>query len=107
MFQMKTVRAFAILTLAAVLVCASSTPAHAAQRSAPAGILGWLESVWTEGIGGLWRTERPAPSRAKVPGQTKEGTCINPDGCANVLTGSPGPSCTRFNDQGACIDPNG
>jgi hypothetical protein len=107
MFPMKTVRASAILTLAAVLVFASSAPAHAAQRSAPGGIWGWLESVWTEGIGGLWRTERPVPSRGKVPGPTKEGGCVDPNGCARSLAGSPGPACSRFNDQGVCIDPNG
>jgi hypothetical protein len=107
MFQMKTVRAFAILTLAVALTLASSAPAHAAQRPTPAGIWGWLESVWTEGIGGLWRTERPVPERGKVPGLAKQGTCVNPDGCARSLAGSPGPSCSRFNDQGGCIDPNG
>jgi hypothetical protein len=107
MFQMKTVRAFAILTLAAVLVLAGSAPAHAAQRSAPGGIWGWLESVWSEGIGGLGRTERPAPSREKTPGQVKQGVCVDPNGCANFLTGSPGPACSRFNDQGVCMDPNG
>lgn len=107
MFQMKTVRAFAILTLAAVLVLAGSAPAHAAQRSAPRGIWGWLEMVWTEGISGLWQTERPAPSRGKGRGQAKQGTCINPDGCANSLTVSPGPACSRFNDQGGCVDPDG
>ncbi len=107
MFQMKTVRAFAILTLAAVLVLASSVPAHAARRSAPEGVWGWLESIWTEGISGLWRTERPEPSRGKVPGQAKQGGCVDPDGCARSLTSSPGPACSRFNDQGGCVDPNG
>lgn len=106
MFQMKTVRAFAILTLAMVLALAGSAPAQAAQRSAPEGIWGWLESIWTEGIGGLWRTERPERSR-KVPGRAKQGACINPDGCAASLTGSPSPACSRFNDQGACINPDG
>ena len=106
MFQMKTVRAFAILTLAAVLLLAGSAPAQAAQRSAPGGIWGWLESVWTEGIGGVWRTERPVPSR-KVPGRAKQGVCINPDGCASTLTGTQAPPCNRFNDQGVCINPDG
>lgn len=105
MFQ-KTARAFAILTLAAVLALAGSAPAHAAQRSTPTGVWGWFESVWRDGISGLWRVDRPAPSRdGKVPvGQTKGGGCINPDGCAAALTG---PTCRQFNDQGACIDPNG
>lgn len=106
MFQMKTVRAFAILTLAAVLVLAGSAPAQAAQRPAPGGLWSWFESVWTEGIRGLWQAEKPAPAR-KVPGWAKQGVCINPDGCANLLTGSPGPACSRFNDQGACINPDG
>ena len=106
MFQMKTARAFAILTLAAVLLLAHSVPAHAAQRSVPQGIWGWLESVWTEGIGGLWRTERPVPSRGKEPGQAKQGGCVDPNGCANFLMG-PGPACSRFNDQGGCVDPDG
>lgn len=105
MFQ-KTARAFAILTLAAVLALAGSAPAHAAQRSTPTGVWGWFESVWRDGISGLWRVDRPAPSRdGKVPvGQTKQGTCVNPDGCAAALAG---PTCRQFNDQGACIDPNG
>jgi hypothetical protein len=106
MFQ-KTARAVAILTLAVVLALASSAPAQAAQRSAPSGVWGWLESVWREGIVGLWRVEKPSQD-GKVPvGQTKVGTCINPDGCARDLAGSPGPACSRFNESGACIDPNG
>jgi hypothetical protein len=105
MLQIQTVRAFAILTLAAVLVFASSAPAHAAQRFAPEGSWGWLE-VWTEGIAGLWQTERPVPSR-KVPGRAKQGVCVDPNGCASALTGGPGMACSRFNDQGVCVDPNG
>ena len=108
LFLRKIARAFAILTLAAVLALAGSAPTHAAQRS-PAGIWGWLESVWREGIGGLWRVERTVPSRdaKRRAGQTKQGACVNPDGCATALTGSPGPACSRFNDQGTCVDPDG
>jgi hypothetical protein len=103
----KIARAFAILTLTAALALAGSAPAQAAQRSAPSGVWGWLESVWTEGIGGLWRVEKPSRSGKTPVGQAKAGTCINPDGCAPNSAGSPGPACSRFNDQGACIDPNG
>lgn len=107
MFPMKTVRAFTILTLAAVLALAGSAPVQAAPRSAPAGIWGWLESVWTEGIGALWRTETPVPARGKAPDQAKQGGCVDPNGCASSLVGSPGPFCSPFNDQGGCVDPNG
>jgi len=106
MFQ-KLARASAILTLAAVLALAGSAPAHAAQRSTPSGVWGWLESVWRDGIGGLWRMDRPSRDGKTPAGQTKQGGCINPDGCATTSAGAPKPTCSRYDDGGACIDPNG
>ena len=107
MSQRRRGRALAGLALAVVLTFASPVVAGAASR--PAGLWGWMELLWTEGISGLWRAESPVPSRGgKAPAsQSKQGGCVDPNGCANPLTGGQGPVCSRFNDQGACIDPNG
>jgi len=107
MSQRRRGRALAGMALAVVLTFASPAVAGAASR--PAGLWGWMELLWTEGISGLWRAESPVPSRGgKAPAsQSKQGGCVDPNGCANPLTGGQGPVCSRFNDQGACIDPNG
>jgi hypothetical protein len=110
MCQKKRGRGLAALALALVLTIASPAVADAAQRTGPVGLWGWMESLWSEGLGQLWRLESPVPSRrGKAPAvQTKEGGCVDPNGrCASLLTGGQRPVCSRFNDQGGCVDPNG
>jgi len=109
MSQRRRERALAGLALAVALTFASPAMAGATSRPAPVGLWGWVELLWTEGIGGLWRAESPVTSRdRKAPAtQTKEGGCVDPDGRCARLTGGQGPVCSRFNDQGACIDPDG
>ena len=107
MSQRRRGRALAGLALAVALTFASPAVAGAASR--PAGLWRWMELLWTEGISGVWRVESPVPSRhGKAPAsRTKQGVCVDPDGRCASLTGGQGPVCSRFNDEGACIDPNG
>ena len=109
MDQQKRDRALAVLTLAVALMLFSPPAAHAAQRLRPVGLWEWVESLWREGVGGGWRAANPAPPRGgKAPATpTKQGVCVDPNGCANLMVGVQGPACSRFNDQGVCVDPNG
>jgi len=110
MCQKKRGRGLAALALALVLTIASPAVADAAHRNGPVGLWGWMESLWSEGLAGWWRAESPAPSRGgEAPAsQTKQGGCVDPNGqCASLLTVGQRPACSRFNDESACIDPDG
>jgi hypothetical protein len=108
MCQKNRGRGLAALALALVLTIASPAVANAAQRTGPVGLWGWMESLWAQGLGQLWRSESPVPSRGgKTPAvQTKEGACIDPNGrCAHLFTGGQAPVCSRLGDQEECVDP--
>jgi hypothetical protein len=111
MSQKKKERGLIALALAVALSFASPVVADAAQRTGPVGLWGWMESLWSEGVSGWWRAESPVDTArgGEAPAsQTKEGACIDPNGrCASLLTGGQRPVCGRFNDESACIDPDG
>jgi hypothetical protein len=87
--------ALVILTL--VLAVAIPARADAAQRFGPAGLWGWLQSLWEEGIGIVVRQAPPAHQRpGPAPGMTtKNGSCNDPHGCPSTQTsgGTGGSGC--------------
>ena len=89
-------RLFVLVTLTLTLALAAPLQAEAAQRSGPAGLWGWLENLWQEGIGLLVWQQRPAPAEsATKPGPLEKNcTAADPNGCPSSPSGGPSiPLC--------------
>lgn len=98
-------RLLAATALSAVLAFSNPLPAHAASaasRSGQEGLWSWVSSSWQRGLEFLL-------GRPTTPGRhTKQGVCIDPNGCANTPpTGNGATVACDTSYQGVCIDPNG
>jgi len=81
-------RIFVLVTLTSTLALAGPSRADAAQRIGPSSLWGWLANLWQEGIGVLLRQEPAArlQTGAKLPDLSKEGGCVDPNGCPHTTT---------------------
>lgn len=99
-------RLCALVVLTLTLLIAGSNRADAAQRLGPAaGLWGWLESLWQEGVGALARQQWPAPARngSRAESPVKNCTAVDPNG---ICPGTGG-STTSLCGPGGCTGSGG
>ena len=98
-----------VTLLAAGLAFAGPAQAHAAPFDTSQGLWKWLTRVWEEGVAVVWgQTGAEHPTSNGDRHWTKQGVCIDPNGCANSATpASGGPLCRAWTEAGGCIDPDG
>lgn len=102
-----TGRLAAAAALAATL--ALSTPAAAAGERSPSNSLWqWLEGLLPQRIAALWTLGGGPEGVESGRAATKQGVCLDPDGCSAIqATPQGGPTCRQWNEAGGCIDPDG
>ena len=104
MSQRSLKRLLFVTLLAGGLAFAGPAQAHAAPVGPSQGWWKWLTRVWEEGVAVVWGGN---PNTSSGPGLSKQGVCVDPNGCANTATAPAGPRCHLWNEQGVCVDPNG
>ena len=103
MSHSKIRRALMALTVTAVLALATPAQAGAAPWT---NAWRWLDGLWHHGLTVLLGGEIPGPASPQAPG-TKQGPCVDPDGCVSMAPGGGIPVCNSWNEAGPCVDPDG
>lgn len=104
-------RALTAVALTATLALALPAQADAAPLHKSVSLWEWVSGLLEGKIAGVWgasaREKQPSPV---TPVPTKQGGCVDPNGCAassQLPASPPKPLCAEWSEQGGCVDPNG